>query len=355
MAAKKMTVRDAYAKVKKQGQGGTLNKGSKRAQQVKGEAKSQNPSSRNKVGVKSKNKKGPWDDIVRGVVKGAKIGGAVAKEVTKPARDPIGAAVGTLKGVRKDVKDKNIKGLAIQALGVVPAGRIGKVAATGAKAGKAASKAAKTTSKVSDALEAANKELAAVRAAKTAFKGPKAGGGKVSAGWAELLKKERNAQYKVNTAMKSEQRAGKAAENLKKVGVEKPKTRDKSLGSTTASKKGDERIPLPENTKAYSRIPKNTKDTANAPLEKNQRYAYEADEMRRVEGKDRFLKREERRMDRSAKNKERQAKTDIRNKEARIKANWKEVKAKAANGGPKAKARAERMKKFWADQGIKLD
>ena len=379
MAVKKMTVRDAYAKAKKQGQGKPAPKGALQQRGIKAPARPQNPSARNKVGVKSKNKPGPWDDIARGVAKGAKIGVAVGKEISKPARDPLGAAVDTIKGIRKDVKEKNIRGLAFQAMTALPVGRVAKgakalakgaEAAQGAatvagnvakgakkatKAAKVASKAASKTSapKVSEALKAANDELAAVRAAKTAFKGPKAGGGKMSAGWAELLKKERSAQQKVNGVLQREQKAGKVVDTIKKVGTEKP--RQTSLGSTTAAKKGGGGVPLPERTKAYSKVEPMKRDTANIPLEKNQRYAYEADEMKRLEGKERFWKKQERRMEKSQKNKARQAVSDARSKEARIKANWKEVKAKAASGGPKAKARAERMKKFWADQGIKLD
>jgi hypothetical protein len=351
MAAKKITVRDAYSKAKKQGQGKPAPKGALQQRGIKSKPSTQNPSSRNKVGVKPKNKKGPWDDILRGVVKGGKIVGAVAEEVSKPARDPLGTAVNTIKGIRKDVKDKNVKGLAFQALGAVPIGRGGKAVAKGAKA---ASKAAKAVDNVSDALKKANQELADVNKAMAAFKGQKVSGGKASAGWAELTRKKAAAQRKVNSVLQSEQKAGRAAENVKKVGVESPKRRDTSLGSTTASKKGDEPIPLPENTRAYSKIPKNTKDTANPPLEKNQRYTYEADDMRRVEGRDRFQQREQRRMDKSAKNKERQSKVDAREKEARVQANWKKIKAKAKTGGPKAQQRLERFRDFWSGKGYNL-
>lgn len=420
MAAKKMTVRDAYAKAKKQGQGKPAPKGALQQRGVKGEARPQNPSARNKVGVKSKNKPGPWDDIARGIAKGGKIAGAVAKEVTKPARDPIGAAVDTIKGIRKDVKEKNIKGLAFQAMTALPVGRMAKgakalakgaEAAQGAatvagnaakgarvakKATSAAKKAGSTTKKaagktkrsdipwnvvddgtraakkaakatrpaanagVSKELEAANNRLGNIRRAMQDYNGPKFDPKtkKASGNWALFQKREREALSEVNKIMSREQQAGRAAENMKKVGVEKPKSRDRSLGSSTATKKGDERIPLPENTKAYSRIPKNTKDTANPPLEKNQRYAYEADPMKRAEGKERFWRKEERRMDRKAKqsqaNKARQAKVDVKEKQARVNANWKEVKAKAATGGPKAQARAERFKKFWNEQGYNL-
>jgi len=389
MAAKKMTVRDAYAKAKKQGQGKPAPKGALQQRGVKGEARPQNPSARNKVGVKSKNKPGPWDDILRGVVKGAKIGGAVAKEVTKPARDPIGAAVDTIKGIRKDVKDKNIKGLAFQAMTAVPMGRGGKaiskalkagetavdaaqgaatVAGNVAKGAKKATKAAKKTSKavkkttkaadsapkVSEALQKANQELADINKAMSAFKGPKASGGKMSSGWAELNRKRDAAQKKVNSVLQREQQAGKAAENVKKTGSAKVTSRDTSLGSTTVGKKGDGGVPLPENTKAYSRIPKNTKDTANPPLEKNQRYAYEADPMKKAEGGDRFWQREQRRMDKSAKNKERQAKVDAKEKQARVNAKWKEIKEKSKKGGPKAQERLNRYRDYWNGQGYNL-
>lgn len=385
MAAKKMTVRDAYAKAKKQGQAKPVSKGALEKRGIKGPERRQNPSARNKIGTKAKNKKGPLDDIVRGVVKTGRILGAVAKEVSKPARDPIGAAVDTIKDIRKDVKNKNIKGLAFQAMTAVPMGRGGKAVGKALKAGeaaadavqgaatvggnvakgarkatKAAKKATKATKKaaapkISEALQNANQELADINKAMNSFKGPKVSGGKMSSGWAELNRRRSAAQKKVNSVLQREQQSGKAAENIKKTGSAKVTSRDTSLGSTTVGKKGDGGVPLPENTRAYSRIPKNTKDTANAPLEKNQRYAYEADPMRRAEGGDRFQQREARRMDRSAKNKQRQADADSRAKESRIRANWKEVKAKAVKGGPKAKARAERMQKFWADKGINLD
>lgn len=160
MAAKKMTVRDAYSKAKKQERGGTLNKGSKRAQQVKRESKSQNPSSRNKIGVKPKNKKGPWDDIARGVVKTGKIAGAIAKEVSKPARDPLGAAVDTIKGIRKDVKERNVKGLAFQAATAFPVGRIAKGAKVLAKGADAAQGAATVASNVAKGGKKAAKAVA---------------------------------------------------------------------------------------------------------------------------------------------------------------------------------------------------
>lgn len=423
MAAKKMTVRDAYSKAKKQGQGKPAPKGALQQRGIKGPARPQNPSSRNKVSVKSKNKPGPWDDILRGVVKGAKIGGAVVKEVSKPARDPLGAAVDTIKGIRKDVKDKNLKGLAFQAMTAVPMGRGGKAIGKALKAGEAAAdaaqgaatvagnvakgakratkaaakkagsksaskvagkkgkviredtpfnvvddgtraakKAARSTRPASNAnvskeLEAANNRLGNIRRAMQEYKGPKVDPKtkKASANWAMFQKREREAANEVNKIIYREQQAGRAAENIKKTGAAKPVRRDTSLGSTTASKKGTGGVNLPEKTKAYSKVEPLKRDTANIPLEKNQRYAYEADEMKRLEGKERFWKKQERRMEKSKKNKARQAVSDARSKEARIKANWKDVKAKAANGGPKAKARAERMKKFWADQGIKLD
>lgn len=435
MAVKKMTVRDAYAKAKKQGQGKSAPKGALQQRGVKATARPQNPSARNKVGVKPKNKKGPADDIGRFVkgflgqgVKTAKgikdvaysaLGGPEVERIVKGKGKksdyawtalnvlPVGKIAGAtekaaLSGVRAVAENvvesaaksaakaggekaaKKAGSKAVKAADKATAKAVGKPAAKAAK--KAASKSAKKADdfakvprqperpmskkslkkpepyqpksteavKVSDALKKANDELAAVRKAKDAFKGPKAGGGKMSSGWAELLKKERNAQYKVNTAMKSEQRVGKAAENVKKVGTAQPKVRDTSLGSTTVGKKGAGGVPLPEKSRAYSKVERLKRDTANAPLEKNQRYAYEADPMKRAEGKDRFQQREQRRMDRSAKNKERQTKVDAKEKQARVNANWKEVKAKAEKGGPKAQARMERFKKFWNEQGYNL-
>ncbi len=413
MAAKKMTVGDAYAKAKKSNVGGTLTKGSKRAQQVKRESKSQNPSARNKVGAKPKNKPGPWDDIARGVSKGAKIADAVVKSIAKPAYDPIGSAKDAAVGLAKDIKNKNLAGLGLQAASAIPVGRLGTAAATAAKgamaagavakaasaaskaataggvartagaAAKAAATTAKTVSKPRSssaaarrAINAAKKtagtrvttatgdvkkateELGNVRRAMAQFKGPKNNGRQLSSGWAALKKKEAQAQNRLRTEMAKAQEAGKAAENMKKVGVEKPKQRDTSMGSTTVGKKGDGGVPLPVNTKMYSKIPKNTKDTANVPLEKNQRYAYEADEMKRLEGKERFWKKEQRRMESKKKtseaNKARQTKVDATSKEARVKANWADIKKKAETGGPRAKERAERFKKFWAEQGMNL-
>lgn len=502
MAVKKMTVRDAYAKAKKQGQGKSAPKGALQQRGVKATARPQNPSARNKVGVKPKNKKGPADDIGRFVkgflgqgVKTAKgikdvaysaLGGPEVERIVKGKGKksdyawtalnvlPVGkiagatekAALSGVRAVAENVVESAAKSAA-KAGGEKAAKKAGSKAvkaadkatakAVGKPAAKAAKKAAKSTSrsvseletelkslrdnmwkkanigkpsknsimsfekkefnllaqidkakaaskttskttskatskvaskaddfakvprqperpmskkslkkpepyqpksteavKVSDALKKANDELAAVRKAKDAFKGPKVGGGKMSSGWAELLKKERNAQYKVNTAMKSEQRVGRAAENVKKVGTAQPKVRDTSLGSTTVGKKGTGGVALPEKSRAYSKVERLKRDTANAPLEKNQRYAYEADPMKRAEGKDRFQQREQRRMDRSAKNKERQTKVDAKEKQARVNANWKEVKAKAEKGGPKAQARMERFKKFWNEQGYNL-
>jgi hypothetical protein len=411
MAAKKMTVRDAYAKAKKSesakngSKGGTLYKGSKGIQRARAESKSQNPSVRNKVGAKPKDRKGPWDNIGRGLKTGAKIGATLFTENLKTIAKPSRVVTEEVKGIKQDIKDKNIRNLAIQALGAVPLGRgakgiskalnvaddvidasrpVAKAAkkattvkkATKKAAGKtekATKKAASTTKKaeapkapkatpkaapkveapkMSPAVESATKELSAIREAKAAFKGQKVSGGKASAGWAELGRKERRAQEKLNNALRAEQRTGKAAENMKKIGKTEPTRVDLSEGQTITSNKG---IKAPAKPRAYSKVGRTPKDrSGNAPLEKNQRYTYEADEMRRIEGKERFERREARRFEKSTKNKERQAKVDTRTKQARVEANWKEVKAKAETGGPKAKARAERFRKFWNEQGFNL-
>lgn len=121
---------------KKKPMGGTLYKGSKGIQRARAESKSQNPSARNKVGTKpkSKDRPGPWDNIGRGLKTGVKVGSSVIKEVTKPVRNPLGAAADVVKGVRKDVKDRNVKGLAFQAATMVPIGRGGSAFSKGLKA-----------------------------------------------------------------------------------------------------------------------------------------------------------------------------------------------------------------------------
>lgn len=131
---------------KKKPMGGTLYKGSKGIQRARAESKSQNPSARNKVGAKpkSKDRPGPWDNIGRGFKTGVKVGSSVVKEVTKPVRDPLGAAADVVKGVRKDIKDRNVKGLAFQAATMLPIGRIGRGASAFSKGVKAADKAVET-------------------------------------------------------------------------------------------------------------------------------------------------------------------------------------------------------------------
>jgi hypothetical protein len=401
--ARQMSVKDAYAAAKKQ-TGGTLNKGSKRAQQVKREAKSQNPSGRNKVGAKPKNKKGPWDDVARfgkGFVKqGAKTAKSVkdvaysvlgGKEAERIARGkgtksdyawtalnilPVGkvagaaekAAVSGVRAVAENVAESLAK-TATQKGSKAVAGKTAKKAvkaadkATTKAVGKPAAKAAKKAAakkaaapKVSVAVESAHNELAAIRKAKANFKGQKVSNGKASADWADLLRKERNAQYKVNTALKTEQRTGKAAENMKKIGKTEPKRVDLSEGQTITKNKG---IQEPAKPRAYSKVKGGRRDrSGNAPLEKNQRYTYEADPMKRAEGKDRFWSKEDERMlakkNRSSRNRDIQAKKNALTQKERVLKNWQEVKAKAQGGGPKAQARMERFKKFWNDQGFNL-
>lgn len=422
MAAKKMTVRDAYAKAKKSegAKGGTLYKGSKGIQRARAESKSQNPSVRNKVGVKSKDRPGPWDNIGRGLKTGAKIGAAVVKEVSKPARDPLGAAMDTIKGIRKDVKDRNLKGLAFQAATAVPIGRIGKglkaadkavdaaqgaatVAGSVSKAAKKAATIKKATKKatkkaaapkatkkaaekttrvpdkttprdaandavaaarksskgkaagvtppsVSDELKKANEHLANVRQAMRDFNRPKANGRQISSEWKAMLDKEKQAQARVNNVIYKEQRAGKAAENMKKIGKEEPTRVDLSEGQTITKNKG---INAPAKPRSYSKVGRTPKDrSGNAPLEKNQNYTYEADEMRRIEGKERFERREARRFEKSAKNKERQAKVDERTKIQRNQAKYDDIKKKAATGGPKAKERLKRYEDWAKEAGV---
>jgi hypothetical protein len=382
MAVKKMTVRDAYAKAKKSegSKGGTLYKGSKGIQRARAESKSQNPSARNKVGAKPKDKKGPWDNIGRGLKTGAKIGVALGKEALDTVRNPVGAAVKEVKGIRKDVKEGNLRGIALQALGAVPMGRgakavgkalkaadevadtastVSKVAKKASTVKKATKKAASTTKKaaskveapkMSPAVESATKELSAIREAKAAFKGQKVSGGKASAGWAELGRKERRAQEKLNNALRAEQKTGKAAENMKKIGKEEPTRVDMSEGQTITSNKG---IKAPAKPRAYSKVGRTPRDrSGNAPLEKNQRYTYEADEMRRIEGKERFERREQRRFEKSAKNKERQAKVDERTKIQRNQAKYDDIKKKAATGGPKAKERLKRYEDWAKEAGV---
>jgi hypothetical protein len=349
MAAKKMTVRDAYAKAKKSegAKGGTLYKGSKGIQRARAESKSQNPSARNKVGAKPKDKKGPWDNIGRGLKTGAKVGLAIGKEALDTARNPVGAAVKEVKGIRKDVKEGNLRGIAIQALGAVPMGRGAKAVG---KALKTVDKAADAAKKVSPAVEAATKELSAIRQAKAAFKGQKVSGGKASAGWAELGRKERRAQEKLNNVLRSEQKVGKSAENMKKIGKTEPKRVDLSEGQTITKNKG---IQAPEKPRAYSKVGRTPRDrSGNAPLEKNQRYTYEADEMRRIEGKERFERREQRRFEKSTKNKERQAKADERAKINRNQEKYDRIKKQAETGGPKAKQRLKRYEDWAKEAGV---
>lgn len=401
MAAKKMTVRDAYAKAKKSegAKGGTLYKGSKGIQRARAESKSQNPSARNKVGVKPKDKKGPWDNIGRGLKTGAKIGIALGKEALDTARNPVGAAVKEIKGIRKDVKEGNLRGIALQALGAVPMGRgakavgkalkaadevadtastVSKVAKKASTVKKATKKAASTTKKaakkaeapkapkapkaakkaapkveapkMSPAVESATKELSAIRQMKSSFKGQKVSNGKASAEWAELSRRERRAQEKLNNALRADQKAGKSAENMKKIGKEEPTRVDMSEGQTITSNKG---IKAPAKPRAYSKVGRTPRDrSGNAPLEKNQRYTYEADEMRRIEGKERFERREARRFEKSAKNKERQAKVDERTKIQRNQAKYDDIKKKAATGGPKAKERLKRYEDWAKEAGV---
>ena len=376
MASKKMTVRDAYAKAKKseKPKGGTLYKGSKGIQRARAESKSQNPSSRNKVGAKPKsgNKPGPWDDIARGVVKGAKIADRVVKELGKPAYNPAGAAVDAVKSVAKDVKNKNVAGVLLSAASAVPMGKAGKTAqaiskaATGAKTtktvadaakkgGKAASagKAATTAKKSASAkstLKQAQEDLASVNRQMQAFKGPKSNGQQASSGWAKLLKQRDIAQRKVNTALQAEQKAGKTAENMKTIGKPEPKRVDLSEGQTITKNKG---IQAPDKPRAYSKVGRTERDRGgNAPLEKNQRYAYEADEMKRVEGKERFERREQRRMEKSVKNKERQSVREERTKLNRNQEKYDLIKQRAENGGPRAQQRLERFKTWAKEAGV---
>jgi hypothetical protein len=143
---------------KKKPMGGTLYKGSKGIQRARAESKSQNPSARNKVGAKpkSKDRPGPWDNIGRGL----KTGHAVIKEVTKPIHDPLGAASDIVKGVRKDVKNRNVKGLAFQAATMLPIGRIGRGVSAFSKGVKAADKAVDTAQAGASVAAAAYKAAA---------------------------------------------------------------------------------------------------------------------------------------------------------------------------------------------------
>jgi hypothetical protein len=297
------------------------------------------------------------------------------------------------------VKEGNLRGIALQALGAVPMGRgakavgkalkaadevadtastVSKVAKKASTVKKATKKAASTTKKaakkaeapkapkapkaakkaapkveapkMSPAVESATKELSAIRQMKSSFKGQKVSNGKASAEWAELSRRERRAQEKLNNALRADQKAGKSAENMKKIGKEEPTRVDMSEGQTITSNKG---IKAPAKPRAYSKVGRTPRDrSGNAPLEKNQRYTYEADEMRRIEGKERFERREARRFEKSAKNKERQAKVDERTKIQRNQAKYDDIKKKAATGGPKAKERLKRYEDWAKEAGV---
>jgi len=141
MAVKKKTVRDAYIQAKKSNgskksdgaRGGTLYKGSKGIQRARAESKSQNPSARNKIGVKpkSKNRPGPLDDIARFGKDFVKQGAKTAVGVKDVAYNLLGG-----KEAERIVRGKGTKSdYGWTALSVLPVGKVagitGKAAAKG--------------------------------------------------------------------------------------------------------------------------------------------------------------------------------------------------------------------------------
>lgn len=248
MAAKKMTVRDAYSKAKKQGQGKAAPKGALQQRGVKGPYRPQNPSSRNKVGVKPKNKKGPADDIGRFVKGFLGQGVKTAKGIKDTAYSVLGGPE-----VERIVKGKGSKSdYGWTALNVLPVGKIGKIGAKGtAKLGRAVAENVFESAVKTGAKTAAEKTVtkAAKKAVKAADKQTVKAIGKPAA---KAAKKESAKASKVPIAVR-QQRARVAKEAKRKTPMAEIKPKKPSAAVVDTQDAARKRIQASEKKMAEMR------------------------------------------------------------------------------------------------------